>query len=148
MNRINREVFISVADVLQGCRALTCGFGPAAHHTAEEFDWMVEFVMDNYFANVRLSTNHFLRKAAAMRIEETLAREALAYVTQEILLRIQRAFEVIFPNRSYTFVWVTETGNIRITESTALSPAEYCMTRSPTLQEPDDAYIPERLRRR
>lgn len=145
VNRIEREAFISVTDALTVCRTIGVGHGAEDQVEIAEFAWMIDFTLDNYFSDSRLSREWFYNNAARLhQFTREVCDELIDLLTRDLLRRIQGTFQIVYPTRHYTYVWLTETGTIRITESSALTVAEFITA---SHEEHDDAYTPERLRR-
>lgn len=144
MGTILRDAIVSVHDILVGCRTLI-GSAQQVSEDTEPYWKYVEYVLDEYFFDTNHSNDRLHRGLVVMyEIDDALAKEVCSYIRRQLMRRIQNTFDVIYPNRHYTYTIDETLALLKIVESryTSLQP-----TYEDALDE-TDAWIPPRLRSR
>lgn len=141
--RLIRCCPLPVRDILEGCRKILGeGYG------VDNLRPLIDNVLDQFFF---LPDSNELRNAATLlgsTIQES--NDVDHYLTHELVGRIQRSFGVIYPNRSYDWVFQPDLNEIIIREFSEPSelPAAPYLTNEEPLHDICDDWIPERLRPR
>lgn len=144
MARVTREAIVSIHDVLMGCRTLVRREVPVGE-TVEHYIPFAERVLDQYFYNLKVREQTLAEQISdAFELDISVAEEIGCFVEQELLPRIQRTFNIIYPNRHYTYKVNELQGFIHVVESEW--PQQELVVVAEELDD-TDAWIPPRLRK-
>ncbi len=144
MSTILRDATISVHDILVGCRTLI-GSAQAVSEDTDPYWRYVEYVLDEYLFDVNHSHDQLRRRLVDMyQIDDILADEICIYIRRQLLRRIQNTFDIIYPNRHYTYTVDEKLGLLKIVESSY----QRAQLISEEIFDETDAWVPPKLRAR
>lgn len=137
-----REFPLYVDDILGGCGTLIGNEIPIEHYLP-----LLESALNGYFfpAFEGESELYFETKYA---ITSNKAMEVKQYVESELVKRIQASLKVVYPSRTYDYVYNRALGSIVVREfdpPKSYTPNGHLPANEPTNDISDD-WIPERLR--
>lgn len=137
-----REFPLYVDDILGGCGTLIGGEKPIEHYLP-----LLESSLNGYFfpAFTGEGPDYFETKYA---ITSSKVEEVKQYVESVLVRRIQASLRIVYPSRTYDYVYNHALGSIMVREfdpPKLLAPIGQIPINEPTNDISDD-WIPERLR--
>ncbi len=145
MSKVLRRGIIPIREPLGGFRTTIARYAPVGEDLTPYLAF-IENILDNFFfrmPTLNRTVTQVLHED--FHVPEEEAKNLIGYIETYLYTGITRTFGAIYPARMYTYAIDESNNNIIVTEGTG---QEVLVTVSDTELDDEDAWVPERLRRR
>lgn len=145
MGTLTRQFPLPHVDLLEGCKTLVGREVPLGE-SIDGFMPLLDLSLNEFFFHIRTDLTQIVQTQYGT--SATTADEVSSFLQNQLHLRIQRTFGVIYPSRQYDYSFCKQSGTIIVREfEPDTQPAVERYSTDDLPVDDEDAWIPERQRR-